>query len=123
MNMRRFRPPTWYRSELKPRARQLRRGATPAKRKLWYEFLSSHREKFTRQKPIGLYIADFYCARKRLAIELDGDSHFTDHGRRHDETRTAALALDDIQIIRFTNADVMMHFEAVCASIEQALKT
>ncbi len=121
--MRRFRPHTWYRSDLKPRAQQLRRDPTPAERKLWYEFLSSYEEKFTRQKPIGCYIADFYCAHKRLAIELDGDSHFTDHGRRHDEMRTAALALEGIRIIRFTNEDVMMHFEAVCASIEQALKT
>jgi very-short-patch-repair endonuclease len=121
--MRRFRPHTWYRSDLKPLARQLRRDPTPAERKLWYEFLSSHQEKFTRQKPLGHYVADFYCAGKRLAIELDGDSHFTDHGKRHDEKRTAALASDGIRIIRFTNVDVMTNFEAVCERVEEALKT
>ncbi|TAK80705.1 MAG: endonuclease domain-containing protein [Betaproteobacteria bacterium] len=120
--MRRFRPHTWYRADPKPRARQLRRDPTPAERKLWYEFLSSHQEKFTRQKPLGHYIADFYCAHRRLAIELDGDSHFTDDGRRHDEKRTASPALDGIRIIRFANSDVMAHFEAVCGCIEEALK-
>lgn len=112
---------TWYRRDLKPRARQLRRDPTPAERKLWYEFLSSHREKFTRQKPLGRYIADFYCAQKRLVIELDGDTHFTDEGRRYDKTRMQALAVEDIRIIRFTNAEVMAQFEAVCGCIDEAL--
>lgn len=114
---------TWYRRDLKPRARHLRRDPTPAERKLWYEFLSSHQEKFTRQKLLGQYIADFYCAQKRLVIELDGDTHFTDQGRRYDKTRTQALALEGIRIIRFTNAEVMAQFEAACGCIEEALKT
>ena len=59
-----------YRRELKLRARDLRRDPTPAERKLWFEFLSTHFEKFTRQKPLGRYVADFYCARHRLVIEL-----------------------------------------------------
>ncbi len=120
--MRGLRPHTWYRRDLKPRARRLRRDPTPAERKLWYELLSSRQEKFTRQKPLGQYIADFYCAQKRLVIELDGDTHFTDRGRRYDKTRTQALALEGIRIIRFTNAEVMAQFEAVCGRIEEALK-
>jgi hypothetical protein len=74
---RRFIP---YRRSLKPRAQGLRRDPTPAEKKLWYEFLCLQPEKFTRQKPLGLYIADFYCAAARLVIELDGDSHFTSKG-------------------------------------------
>jgi very-short-patch-repair endonuclease len=119
--MRGSRPNTWYRRKLKTRARHLRRDPTPAERKLWYEFLSSHQQKFTRQKPLGEYIADFYCARKRLVIELDGDTHFTDQGVDHDKTRTQALAREDIRIVRFTNAEVMADFDAVCWCIEEAL--
>ena len=120
--MQRFRPNTWYRRKLKPRARELRRDPTPAERKLWYEFLSAHAEKFTRQKPLGRYIADFYCARKRLVVELDGDSHFTDEAVRRDEKRTRSLELEGIRIVRFTNAEVMTEFEALCGRIEEALK-
>jgi len=121
MPMRSARPNRWYRPDLKPRARLLRRDPTPAERKLWYEFLSSHHEKFTRQKPIGNYIADFYCAQKRLVIEVDGDSHFSDQGQHHDAKRTRALGSDGIRVLRFTNAEVAEQFEAVCERIEEAL--
>jgi len=119
--MRPARPYIRYRRDLKSRAQSLRRDPTPAERKLWYEFLSTHRAKFTRQKPLGRYIADFYCAQKRLVIELDGDTHFTDKGERYDLTRTERLALEGIRILRFTNAEVMQQFEGVCARISGAL--
>jgi very-short-patch-repair endonuclease len=110
-----------YRRDLKSRARTLRHDPTPAERKLWFKFLSTRPEKFTRQKPLGFYIADFYCARMRLVIELDGDSHFTRWGERYDQNRTESLALYGIRIIRFSNAEVLQQFEAVCARIEEAL--
>ena len=110
-----------YRHDLKARARNLRRDPTPAERKLWFEFLSTHFEKFTRQKPLGRYVADFYCARHRLVIELDGDSHFTDSRELYDKARTHALATWRIAVIRFTNSEVLQQFEAVCAKIDEAL--
>jgi very-short-patch-repair endonuclease len=99
----------------------LRRDPTPAERRLWFEFLSTHPEKFTRQKPLARYIADFYCARARLIIELDGDSHFTHAGERYDERRAADLASLGIRILRFTNLEVTTQFESVCARIDEAL--
>src|SRR5688572_4413152 len=110
-----------YRRHLKLRARDLRLDPTPAERKLWFEFLCTHFEKFTRQKPLGRYVADFYCARHRLVIELDGDSHFTDAAERYDKDRAATLAVYRIIVIRFTNTEVMQQFEAVCAKIDEAL--
>ena len=110
-----------YRASLKPRARSLRADPTPAERKLWYEFLSELPEKFTRQKPLDRYIADFYCSRHALAIELDGDSHYTEKGQDYDNERAATLKLQGIRIIRFTNADVMQNFDAVCTTILRAL--
>ena len=93
-----------YRRALKLRSRSLRRDSTPAERKLWLEFLREQPEKFTRQKPLAGYIADFYCSAHRLIIEVDGDSHFTGSGI--DDARTATLAALGIRIIRFTNEDV-----------------
>ena len=109
-----------YNLSLKATARTLRRGSTPAERKLWYEFLRDLPEKFTRQKPLGGYIADFYCSRLRLVIEIDGDSHFTEGGQAYDAARSATLARLNLEVLRFTNAEVMGDFEGVCSRIQQA---
>jgi very-short-patch-repair endonuclease len=111
-----------YRKALTPQARSLRRDPTPAEKKLWYVFLRDLPCKFTRQKPLGQYVADFYCSRQRLVIELDGDSHYTDRARRPDEARTATLELQRIRVIRFTNLEVLQNFESVCAMVVAALK-
>jgi very-short-patch-repair endonuclease len=111
-----------YRRSLKSRARALRREGTPAERKLWYEFLSDQPEKFTRQKPLGNYIADFYCARRRLAVEVDGDSHFIEAAQLRDQTRTRSLEALGIRVLRFTNREVMEAFEGVCMEIRRALE-
>ena len=80
-------------------------------------------QKFTRQKPLGNYIADFYCAAKMLVIELDGDSHFTTPAETYDRRRTDALEARGVHVIRFTNQEVMQQFEAVCQRIDEALKS
>ena len=59
-----------------PLPRQLRRNMTPWERKLWYEYLRTCPVRFQRQKAIGEYIADFYCAKAHLIIELDGSQHY-----------------------------------------------
>jgi len=110
-----------YNLRLKMPSRTLRRDATPAERKLWYEFLSYLPEKFTRQKPLGSYVADFYCSRARLVIEIDGDSHFTPGAEANDAQRTAVLAGLGVRVIRFTNLEVREQFEAVCMRIQKAL--
>jgi very-short-patch-repair endonuclease len=90
-----------YRRDLKPRSRAARRDPSPAERKLWYEFLRDLPVKFTRQKPLGHYIADFYCSRYRLVIELDGDSHYNEGARRYDDRRTVQLEAAGIRVVRF----------------------
>lgn len=111
-----------YRRALKPRAQSLRRDPSPAERKLWFELLRALPAKFTRQKPLGLYIADFYCASLRLVIELDGDSHYSDRAQQYDERRTAALEAEGIRVLRFTNTEVMRDFEGVCAMVLRVLE-
>ena len=58
-------------------ARSLRKNMTDAERKLWYEYLRPCPYKFTRQKSVGPYILDFYCASTQLAVEIDGSQHYT----------------------------------------------
>ena len=110
-----------YRRRLKRSARRLRRDQTPAERKLWFEFLRDCPAKFTRQKPLRDYIADFYCASHLLVIELDGDGHFTDLAEIYDGRRTADLSSRGITVLRFTNLKVMRQFEGVCQRICAAL--
>ena len=60
-----------------PLAKALRRNMTPWERKLWFDFLRNYPVRFQRQKAISDYIVDFYCAKAKLIIELDGDGHYT----------------------------------------------
>jgi len=111
-----------YRNDLKGRARALRKALTAPKRKLWYEFLSGLPERFTRQKPLADYIVDFYCSRARLAIEVDGDTHYQPGVSEYDDRRTEALGRWGIRVLRFTNREVTDEFAAVCERILQALR-
>jgi len=115
---------TKYRPDLKAKARNLRRDMTLTEKKLWFEFLRIHpHHKFLRQKPIGDYILDFYCAQKRLAIEVDGDSHFMgQEAIDYDLKRTEFLQQKhQIKVIRFMNSEVVGNFFGVCEEIEKVL--
>ena len=80
-----------YNKQNTPLARELRKTMTPWERKLWYEFLSDYPVRFQRQKAIGNFIVDFYCAKARLAIELDGGGHYEPEQAQADVCRTAEL--------------------------------
>jgi len=67
-----------HRTELVPWAKELRRAMTPEEKHLWYDFLQKHPVKFLRQKILGRYIADFYCAKAKIVIELDGSQHYVE---------------------------------------------
>ena len=105
-----------------PFAKELRKNMTKEERRLWYDFLRNYPIRFTRQKVLGKYIADFYCARAKLVIELDGSQHYEDVGLKNDEERTKYLENYGIKVIRFSNLDVLMNFEAVCTVIDNTVK-
>ena len=69
-----------YKNKLIPRAKELRKNATRQENHLWYDFLRSYPVRFSRQKVLGKYIADFYSADAKLVIELDGSQHYEDAG-------------------------------------------
>jgi very-short-patch-repair endonuclease len=111
-----------YNPKLKERSRELRNNMTEPEKKLWYEFLKGLKETFLRQKPIANYIVDFYCARNKLVIEIDGDSHFSEEGETYDKERTAILEDYGLHVLRFTNRDVMENFANVCENIVEKLR-
>lgn len=105
-----------------PLARQLRKNMTPWERKLWYEYLRTCPMRFQRQKAIGEYIADFYCARARLIIELDGSQHYHTAQQQADARRTGFFAANHITVLRFTNLDIDKNFPSVCQTIDSTLR-
>ena len=108
-----------YGSTLQEQARDLRKNLTIPERKLWFCFLKEQKPKFSCQKVIGSYIVDFFCSDLMLAIELDGESHTETVS--HDQNRTKYLQEQHIQVLRFTNQDVMQRFDAVCEAILQEI--
>lgn len=111
-----------YNKNLIPRAKELRKNATPQENELWYKFLRFYPIRFQRQKTIGQFIVDFYCHEARLAIELDGSQHFTPEGHTRDEARTAAIETFGVEVLRFTNRDIDSRFKAVCTHIDTTVR-
>ena len=104
-----------------PYSQDLRKNMTDAERKLWYEFLCDLPVRFHRQKPIGKYIVDFYCAKANIAIELDGSQHYEEIGKASDEARDADLNRLGVTVLRYSDKDVMHNFKGVCEDILQRL--
>lgn len=110
-----------YNDSLTSNARALRRNMTKEEKHLWYDFLSTFPQKVVRQKVIGKYIVDFYCASAQIVIELDGSQHYDDEGIEYDRKRTEYLNQLGIQVIRIPNNEVNGNFDGVCAYIETVL--
>jgi very-short-patch-repair endonuclease len=108
-----------YNPGLRELAGKLRNNMTFPEKKLWYDFLSGHKFRFLRQKPLLDYVVDFYCPRLKLFIEVDGESHFTEESRKNDIKRTEDLANIGLKEIRFTNDDVFNNFKGVCKEINR----
>ena len=102
-----------------PTARILRKNMTDEEKHLWYDFLRTYPVKFSRQKILGKYIVDFYCAKARLVIELDGSQHFTESGINYDKERTAFLERYGLKVLRIRNPDIRCNFRGVCEHIDR----
>jgi very-short-patch-repair endonuclease len=107
------------RQVLKSRRKELRNNSTPAEKLLWSILQHSNLGgyKFRRQHSVGAYILDFYCPSEKLAVELDGNSHFTDEAIDYDLERTAYLNALNIKVLRFLNTDVYDNLNVVCERI------
>ena len=111
-----------YNKENIPLAKILRKNMTPWERKLWFDFLREYPVRFQRQKSIGNYIVDFYCAKARLIIELDGGGHYTEEQIKKDHIRTKELEILNLTVIRICNLDIDRNFYDVCQHIDLLVK-
>ena len=105
------------------RRRELRRNSTDAEAALW-SHLRAHRFagfKFRRQHSCGPFILDFFCTRRKLAIELDGGQHYEPEAQAYDARRTDYLARRGITVLRFATDLVFRETDGVLSAIADAL--
>ena len=105
-----------------PIAKMLRKSMTKEEKHLWYDFLRTHPVRFSRQKILGKYVADFYSAQAKLVIELDGSGHYTEEGKRYDQERTAFLEGYGLTVIRIPNVEIHSNFKGVCKYIDHIIE-
>ena len=103
-------------------ARHLRQEMTPHERKLWYLFLRKYPVKIYKQRIIGRFIVDFYCASARLVIEVDGSQHYEKQGVEYDKERSLFLSELGLEVLRFSNRDIDTDFRGVCERIDITIK-
>ena len=97
--------------ELVPVAKQLRKNMTKEERHLWYDFLRSY--------PLHI---DFYCAKAKLVIELDGSQHYDEENMKKDAERTTFLEGYGLKVIRISNREINQNFRGVCEYIDAQIK-
>lgn len=106
----------------KQHARHLRKTMAREEGILWRCYLRKYPVRFYRQYAIGEYIADFYCRQAKLVIELDGLQHFMEAGQEHDPKRTGFMEKFGIQVLRFTNKEILSNLYGVCEYIDLVVK-
>ena len=107
-----------HNQDIVPLAKELRKNMTKEERHLWYDYLRNYPVRFCRQKVLGKFIADFYCARAKLVIELDGQYHREDETVQKDADRTAFLSSYGLLVYRIPNIEIHRNFKSVCNKID-----
>ena len=111
--------------ELKQRRKILRIKQTPAETIIWERLKKKklHNFKFYRQYSIDYYIADFYCPKLKLAIEIDGKDHNSEYCQDYDKVRTELFESLGVSIIRFPNEEVLEDTDSVMKELKQFIQT
>ena len=111
--------------EIFRRAENLRKNPTKAEERLWKELQMEPFKKyhFRRQHPIHLFIADFYSHQLKLIIEVDGGYHASIEQQTRDQSRTDLLQFQNLDIIRFTNQQVLENIEIVLKVLAEKTKS
>ena len=104
--------------------RYLRKNMPKSEVLLWTKLKNNqiHGERFLRQYGVGQYILDFYCPRLKLAIEVDGESHYTSGAEEYDKDRQKYIEAYGIQFLRFTNPDICENLDGVCQMIFEEIE-
>ena len=108
-------------AKLTSNAKTLRKTMTKEERRLWYDCLKMLPVTVHRQKVIGRYIVDFYCASAKVVIELDGSQHYEENAMEADRERDAYLNSLGLTVLRYTNLDVNRKFKEVCEDVYRHL--
>ena len=111
-----------YNKDLIRVAKNLRSNMTKEEKHLWYDYLKNYKVRFSRQKILGKYVADFYCAKANLVIELDGSQHYQEKELDYDKARTEYLSKFNIKVVRIPNNEVNINFEGVCRYIDMTVQ-
>ncbi|MBQ8403845.1 MAG: endonuclease domain-containing protein [Clostridia bacterium] len=106
---------------LTPNAQKMRKEMTPEEKHLWFDFLKKMPFTVNRQKVIWRYIADFYIAKYKIVIEIDGAQHYDKENREYDKARDEYFKEQGILVLRYKNTDIYTKFEGVCADIMKAI--
>ena len=112
-----------YNTYLKEPARQLRSHQTQAELALWQRLRKKQIQgvQFYRQRPLDMFIVDFYCPKACLIIECDGSQHHSPEGLYQDQQRDAYLQQKGLQILRFNNHQILTQLDAVCLIVSQTV--
>jgi very-short-patch-repair endonuclease len=112
-----------YDKRLILRSRQLRNEMTPAEKYIWSRLKNKQLGHwFYRQKPVGIFISDFYCPHSKLVIEIDGSQHFTKEALKYDRERSAYFISIKRRILRFKNKEVLSNITTVLEKIKEEPK-
>jgi len=108
-----------YNKSLKQISRNLRRNMTDAEMLLWSKLRVKQLKgfQFYRQKIIGNYIADFYCPKSKLVIEVDGGQHYSARGKERGKKRDDYMTRAEITVLRFSDREVLGQINAVLEKI------
>jgi very-short-patch-repair endonuclease len=106
------------------KAKELRRYETEAEKRLWAKLCRNQMSglKFRRQHPINRFIVDFYCAKIKLVIEVDGSIHEIPENKVYDIGRSQILNDFGITVLRFSNNHIINDIENVLKTIEENVK-
>ncbi|MBQ6215543.1 MAG: endonuclease domain-containing protein [Lachnospiraceae bacterium] len=102
-------------------SRENRKNLTPEELKIWLYCLRDFPVRVHRQKVIGRYIADFYIAKYKTVIEIDGSQHYEKEGLEYDAERTAYFESLGMKVLRYTNREINRDFNSVCEDIKKML--
>ncbi len=111
-----------YNGKLNLLSKTLRKNMTFEEKELWYKYLRNYPIKFYRQRIIGNYIVDFYCAKAKLVIELDGSQHYDEKSIIYDNERTHFLENSGLTVVRIPNNEIKKNLSNVCDYIDNIVK-
>ena len=106
-----------YNKNLVKNAQSLRKNMTPEEKHLWYDFLKDLPITVNRQKNIENFIVDFFIAKNKIAIEIDGIQHTGDAAKENDAKRDEELKRLGITVLRYSNQSIHNNFDIVCNDI------